>query len=149
MIILDAGHGGFDPGGGSNIYFKEKDLTKKITDYQFNRLNQLGLPVQLVRKGDETLNPIMYDKVKGADYVMHEAFCLDSEENIFHAYEKNHSTAKSASEVMNKLDVKNLILYHTEESHGTERKKLYTKEGQDNFNGNIIVPDDLETINVR
>ena len=58
MIILDAGHGGFDPGGGSNIYFKEKDLTKKITDYQFNRLNQLGLPVQLVRKGDETLNPI-------------------------------------------------------------------------------------------
>ena len=29
MIIIDAGHGGFDPGGGSNVYFKEKDLTKK------------------------------------------------------------------------------------------------------------------------
>lgn len=57
MIILDAGHGGFDPGGGSNIYFKEKDLTKKITDYQFRRLNELGLPVKLVRTGDETLSP--------------------------------------------------------------------------------------------
>ena len=57
MIILDAGHGGFDPGGGSNIYFKEKDLTKQITDYQYKRLNELGLPVQRVRKNDETLTP--------------------------------------------------------------------------------------------
>lgn len=103
---------------------------------------------RLVFLGDETLNKNLYERVKGADYVMHEAFCLDSEENIFHAYEKNHSTAKSASEVMNKLDVKNLILYHTEESHGTERKALYTNEGQENFNGNVIVPDELENIDI-
>ena len=90
----------------------------------------------------------MYDRVKGADYVMHESFCLDSEENIFHAYEKNHSTAKSASEVMNKLEVKNLILYHTEDSHGIERKELYTNEGQENFNGKVIVPNDLESIDI-
>lgn len=57
MIILDAGHGGFDPGGGSNIYFKEKDLTKKITDYQAKRLTELGLPVKVVRNGDETYTP--------------------------------------------------------------------------------------------
>lgn len=101
---------------------------------------------RLIFLGDETLNSNLYEKVRGADYVMHEAFCLDSEENIFHAYEKNHSTAKSASEVMNKLEVKNLILYHTEDSHGTERKSLYTKEGQDYFDGNVIVPDELETI---
>ena len=31
------------------------------------------------------------DIIKDFDYVMHEAFCLDSEEQIFHAYEKNHS----------------------------------------------------------
>lgn len=98
--------------------------------------------------GDETLNPNLYEKVKKADYVMHEAFCLDSEEDIFHAYEKNHSTAKSASEVMNTLEVKNLILYHTEDSHGTERKLLYTKEAQENFHGNVIVPDELEIIEI-
>lgn len=122
-------------------------------DIQAKGTKQFGFDCKINNKrliflGDETLNPIMYDKVKGADYVMHEAFCLDSEENIFRAYEKNHSTVKSASEVMNKLNVKNLILYHTEESHREERKKFYTKEGQENFNGNVIVPDDLDVIKI-
>lgn len=103
---------------------------------------------RLVFLGDETLNPKLYERVRCADYVMHEAFCLDSEENIFHAYEKNHSTVKSASKVMNELEVKNLILYHTEESHGEQRKKLYIQEGKENFNGNIYVPDDLEVIEI-
>lgn len=96
--------------------------------------------------GDETLNPALYDKIKNYDYAMHEAFCLDSEEQIFHAYEKNHSTTKSVSEVMNNLNIKNLILYHTEDSHKKQRKKLYTKEAQKYFKGHIIVPNDLETI---
>jgi len=98
--------------------------------------------------GDETLNPNLYDRINGFDYVMHEAFCLDSEENIFHAYEKNHSTAKSVSEIMNKLNVKNLILYHTEETHGDNRKELYTNEAKSVFEGNVIVPDDLEEIEI-
>lgn len=76
---------------------------------------------------------------------MHEAFCLDSEEHIYHAYEKNHSTTKSVSEIMNTLGINNLILYHTEESHKETRKALYTKEAQNYFKGNVIVPDDLET----
>ena len=57
MIIIDAGHGGFDPGGGSNIYFKEKDLTNKISQYQKKRFDELGIPSILVRTNDETLNP--------------------------------------------------------------------------------------------
>lgn len=103
---------------------------------------------KLVFLGDEPLNPGLYNKVKCADYVMHEAFCLDSEEYIFHAYEKNHSTAKSVSIVMNNLKVKNLILYHTEESHKEERKMLYTKEGQEYFDGNVIVPNELEIVEI-
>lgn len=57
MIIIDAGHGGFDPGGGSNIYFKEKDLTSKISNYQKRRFDELGIPSILVRTNDETLDP--------------------------------------------------------------------------------------------
>ncbi|HHU24369.1 MAG: N-acetylmuramoyl-L-alanine amidase [Bacilli bacterium] len=57
MIIIDAGHGGWDPGGGSNVYFKEKDLTKKISDYQKRRFDELGLEAVLVRIDDETLTP--------------------------------------------------------------------------------------------
>lgn len=57
MIIIDAGHGGWDPGGGSNSFFKEKDLTKKISDYQKNRFDELGISSKRTRLGDETLNP--------------------------------------------------------------------------------------------
>lgn len=98
--------------------------------------------------GDETANSSLYSRIENADYVTHEAFCLDSEEKIFHAYEKNHSTVKSVSEIMNALNVKNLILYHTEDSHGKDRKKLYTDEGKENFKGNVIVPDELEVIDI-
>lgn len=120
-------------------------------DIQAKGTKQFGFESYLNNKrfvflGDETLNPILYDRIKNADYVTHEAFCLDAEENIFHAYEKNHSTVKSASEVMNKLDIKNLILYHTEESHGENRKELYTEEGRKYFYGDIIVPNELDII---
>ena len=98
--------------------------------------------------GDETLNPDLYDKINGFDYVMHEAFCLDSEENIFHAYEKHHSTTKSVSEIMNTLNIKNLILYHTEDTHVENRKELYTNEAQTYFKGKVIVPNDLEVIEI-
>ena len=57
MVIIDVGHGGFDPGGGSSIYFKELDITRKISNYMKKRFDELGIPSVLVRTGDETLNP--------------------------------------------------------------------------------------------
>jgi ribonuclease Z len=129
------------------------DVDYEFFDIKAKGTKQFGFEAILNDKkfiflGDETLNPVLYDKIKNADYVTHEAFCLDEEENIFHAYEKNHSTAKSACKVMNELGVKNLILYHTEDSHGVNRKDLYTKEGQENFSGKVIVPNDLESIEI-
>lgn len=56
-VIIDPGHGGFDPGGGSNAIWKEKDLTLKISKYQEQRLKQLGIPVVLTRSGDDFLTP--------------------------------------------------------------------------------------------
>lgn len=119
-------------------------------DIQARGTKQFGFECNLndnriVFLGDETLNPILSERVKNADYVMHEAFCLDQEENIFHAYEKNHSTALSSAKVMECLNVKNLILYHTEESHHN-KKELYSKEAESVFSGNVIVPDDMEEI---
>ena len=45
-----------------------------------------------------------------------------------------------------KMKVKNLVLYHTEDKNIARRKELYTREGTMYFHGNLYVPEDLETI---
>ena len=57
LVILDPGHGGWDPGGGTNELWKEKDLNLKISQYQNRRFRDLGIPSRLSREGDETLTP--------------------------------------------------------------------------------------------
>ena len=79
---------------------------------------------------------------------MHEAFCLYSERDIFKPYQKFHSTAKDACEIAEKLNAENLLLYHTEDTHLSNRKKLYTAEGKQYFSGNIVVPDDGEKFTI-
>lgn len=61
-IIIDPGHGGYDPGGGSNNYFYEKDKTLQISEYQKARFDELGINSVLTRTTDETLNP--NDRIK-------------------------------------------------------------------------------------
>ena len=79
-------------------------------------------------------------------------FCMDmgnggyDQADIFHPYEKHHSTAKDASELAEQLGVQNLILYHTEDKNIVRRKELYTEEGKKYFSGNLYVPEDLEKI---
>ena len=77
---------------------------------------------------------------------MHEAFCLYDGADIFKPYEKHHSTAKDAAELAEKLQIRNLLLYHTEDKNLSERKERYTKEAQKHFTGNVYVPDDLEEL---
>lgn len=55
-IILDAGHGGDDPGASGNGII-EKDLNLAITLYMYDRLMELGIPVKITRTTDETLSP--------------------------------------------------------------------------------------------
>ena len=66
---------------------------------------------------------------------------------IFKPYEKNHSTVKDASEIAEKLQVKNLVLYHTEDKDMERRKEKYTNEAKKYYTfGNVFVPDDLEVL---
>ena len=95
--------------------------------------------------GDEPYNEKDYEFVKESDWLMHEAFCLYSEAEEFKPYEKHHSTVKEACQTAEKLQIPNLILYHTEEKNLKNRKELYTKEGKTYYSGNLYVPDDLET----
>lgn len=96
--------------------------------------------------GDEPYREEIKRFAKASDYLFHEAFCLYSQRDIFKPYEKHHATVKDACENAEKLKVKNIILYHTEDKNIENRKKLYIEEGSKVFSGNIMVPDDLDII---
>ena len=103
-------------------------------------------PLVLACLGDEPYNPLDRQYVEHADWMMCEAFCLYADRDTFKPYEKCHSTALDAGKLAAELDVKNLILYHTEEKTLATRKETYAKEASENFKGKILVPDDLEEI---
>lgn len=54
-VVIDAGHGGSDPGASGNGII-EKDLTLLISKYMYDRLRELGIPVTMTRTTDETLD---------------------------------------------------------------------------------------------
>ncbi len=142
-----------------NIIVVEDNETKKIAgkEYTFFDVKARGNKLygfetvldngkRFVFLGDETCNPEVYNRIENCEYVMHEAFCLEDEQDIFKPYEKRHSTVKSVCENFESLNIENLILFHTEDTHIDNRKELYLREGKEYFHGNIIVPDELEEI---
>lgn len=54
-VVIDAGHGGSDPGTIANG-ITEKDYTLKISEYIHKRLDDLGVPNEMTRTTDETLD---------------------------------------------------------------------------------------------
>lgn len=121
-------------------------LSAKMKQYGFIfSKNQM----KLTFCGDVPLQEVLEPLVQGSDWMLHEAFCLYEERDIFKPYEKQHSTVKDACELAEKLSVKNLILYHTEDTHIEERKVLYTREGAPYFTGKLYVPDDREIIEIE
>jgi len=123
-------------------------------DIQSTKAKQFGFMVEyapgkkLCDCGDEPYNPCEEQYAKGAEWLLHEAFCLYGERDIFSPYEKHHSTVKDAAELAESLGVKNLILYHTEDKNLEHRKELYTAEGKEYYHGNLYVPYDLEDVKV-
>ena len=115
---------------------------------QFGFSMELDQGRKLTCCGDEPYNDIEESYARHADWLLHEAFCLYSEKNIFEPYEKHHSTVKDACELAKRLEVRNLLLYHTEDKNLKSRKRLYTEEGSKYYQGNLIIPEDLEKIEI-
>ena len=55
-VVIDPGHGGTDPGAVGNG-MNEKDYTLKISEYMYDRFNELGIPATITRDSDTTLTP--------------------------------------------------------------------------------------------
>lgn len=134
---------------------EELDINgKKVTffDIQSTKAKQYGFSLdmgdgrKLTCCGDEPYNECEKQYAQGSTWLLHEAFCLHGQADIFKPYEKNHSTVKDASELAKSLGVPNLLLYHTEDRNIANRKELYTEEGKKYYSGNLCVPDDLEVL---
>ncbi len=113
---------------------------------QFGFRAQLPGDIVLACLGDEPYNSLNRPYVQYADWMLCEAFCLYADREVFKPYEKNHSTALDAGKLAEDLNIKNLVLYHTEEKTLATRRENYTKEAAQYFKGRIFVPDDLDEI---
>lgn len=146
---------------GERIIFNivDNNQTKEILGWNIEffdigstKLKQFGFKIDfnnsktLTYVGDEPCRESLYKYAENSTWLLHEAFCLYSEKDEFKPYEKHHTTVKEACETAEKLNVKNLILYHTEDKNIDNRKKLYTQEGKEFYNGNLFVPNDGDEI---
>lgn len=131
------------------------DDTFTFYDVHATKEKQFGFRIDtsnnkiIVCNGDESLNINNFDLVKNADYLIHEAFCLDSQKEIKKPYEKGHGTAKDVCEIATKLNVKNLILYHISDEDTLNRKTRYIDENKNFFFRNLYVPNDLDIIDIN
>ena len=128
---------------GHPVTFFDIDSTKAK---QFGFTMEIRDGEKLTCCGDEPFSECEQVYAENSTWLLHEAFCLYAERDIFDPYKKHHSTVKEACELAESLNVKNLLLYHTEDKNIAARKRLYTLKGSQYYHGNLFVPDDLETI---
>lgn len=83
-IILDAGHGGFDPGAFGITGLQEKDLTLQTTKVVAQKLREAGATVLLTRSNDSYLS--LSDRVSISESYLTDAF-------ISIHYNSHHSEA--------------------------------------------------------
>ena len=132
----------FDILGRKTVFFDTH--SKKTMQYGVQVTLQNGKSITYL--GDEPYREVCAPYAEAADYLMHEALCVERDEAIYHPHKIQHSTVKDAAECAESIGAKNLILFHTEDKHLAVRKHTYTKEAEQYFSGTTYVPDDLDTI---
>lgn len=128
-----------------------KDKTLRFFDIHSAKIKQFGIRVNffdgetLAYLGDEPFHPANFELVKNVNWLISEAYCLNAEADVYKPYEIKHSTALDAARNAQKLGAKSLVLIHTVDNDLKNRKMRYTAEAKTVFDGNVFVPDDLET----
>ena len=100
IIILDAGHGGFDGGATANDGTVEKDINLKITLYLREYLNLLGFDTIVTREQDVSLedNPQLSIKSRKTSDIHNRMKIMEGTENaLFVSIHQNHYSVEKYS----------------------------------------------------
>ena len=131
------------------IGYKMKILdTYSIASIQFGFEIILENNKKFFYLGDVPCATQNYERVRNADWVLHEVFSTSEKNKYTALVSKMHSTVADVCQKMNQLNVKNLILWHTLDNDIETRKERFLAEGKLFFDGNLYVPDDLDVIDL-
>lgn len=117
-LIIDAGHGGKDPGAVGNGIV-EKDMVLNISLYQFNRFKELGVPVKLTRSSDVTLDPSTRADIVKRSGMKH---CISN-----HINAGGGDGAETIYSIYASDKLANMILDELEKA-GQNKRKAYTRK---------------------
>lgn len=114
----------------------------KTTQYGWRATLENGKT--LVFLGDEPLTDVGLPYAKNADYLVHEAMCLEADTDKYHPHRIHHSSVVDAANNATRAGAKHLILFHAEDKDLDTRKARYTAEAAAHFDGPVDAPDDLD-----
>lgn len=120
-------------------------LSTKAPQFGFHLVYEGGK--RLMYMGDEPYRGDADDLIENSDWLISEAYCLYKDRDWLTPYKYHHGTVREAAEIAKKFRVKNLLLWHTEDStEPSLRKSSYSAEAREYYSGNIFVPDDGEVL---
>lgn len=139
-------------------YVEVGEGVRKIEGYDFEFFNvgsqnvrQTGFRLgnALAFLGDEALTERNAGHVAGVEWLVCGAFCRHADAEIFHPYEKHHHTVRDVARLAEDLRIKNLVLIHCEDRNLAQRQALYRSEAAEYFSGRLIVPRDLDSLEME
>lgn len=130
-------------------------LNRKIEFFDIDavKVKQTGFIFWLNKKekftfiGDETCRPSTEKYIKNSKWLFADAYMAGKEAEEYNPIKRHHhSTVKFVAELCEKCNIENVIMSHTVDTDLKNRKEVFTKDAKKYFDGNVFIPNDLETI---
>lgn len=139
----------------------ENEEKVDIIDYEFMfidicaiKARQFGFVAKCNQKkvtfiGDEYCKEEIKKYIFNSDYLIADGYMYGNEAEEYNPMKKHaHSSVKYISKIANDAKIANLILIHTLDNDLKNRRKMFTQDAKKYYNGNVYVPDDLDSIDI-